>query len=324
MTTREAMMRTARMVVSQCAAVRPGEEVLVIGDTETISIAEVLAEAARDVAGEVVTAIMTPRAQHGNDPPATVAAAMQAADVILMAVTHSITHTTARKNASARGARAVILRSVTVESMTQGAATADYAELRRLTRALAEILTQGSTVHLTSDRGTDLRFSIAGRSALSLDGFATEPGTWPGFRPHLGRRGPGPYRGHPPGAQTPGWPPSRASRRAAPSPGGPRRGRRYRGKTDGGNGGGGAADPSGGHDGRHGASATCHGAAVERVVARGHPDRRHRDALSVRGVRGMVAGAGAQRAVGMVRAPTTRRVRTGRLSGTDSPPPWRR
>jgi len=127
---REEMMRTARMLVEHCVALRPGENVLVIGDTETTPIAEVLAEAARASGGEVVTAIMTPRAQHGNDPPPTLAAAMQAADVMLMAVTHSITHTTARKEASARGARAAILRSVTVESMTQGAATADYPAVR--------------------------------------------------------------------------------------------------------------------------------------------------------------------------------------------------
>lgn len=178
---REAMMRTAQMLVTQCVALQPHEDVLVIGDTETVPIAEVLADAARTVGREVVMAIMTPRAQHGNDPPAPLAAAMQAADVILMAVTHSITHTTARRDASARGARAAILRSVTVESMTQGAATADYAAIRRLTRKVADILSAGTTVHLTSEEGTDLRFSIAGRRALALDGFATEPGTFTPF-----------------------------------------------------------------------------------------------------------------------------------------------
>lgn len=178
---REEMMRTARMLVEHCVALRPGENVLVIGDTETTPIAEVLAEAARASGGEVVTAIMTPRAQHGNDPPPTLAAAMQAADVMLMAVTHSITHTTARKEASARGARAAILRSVTVESMTQGAATADYPAVRPLTRELAEILTAGGTVHVTSEKGTDLRLSIQGRQALALDGFATEAGTFTPF-----------------------------------------------------------------------------------------------------------------------------------------------
>src|SRR3989304_2800687 len=40
------MMRTAQMIVEECVALRPGEQVAVIGDTETVPIAEVLAQAA--------------------------------------------------------------------------------------------------------------------------------------------------------------------------------------------------------------------------------------------------------------------------------------
>lgn len=178
---REAMMRTAKMLVEHCVALRPGEHVLVIGDTETAAIADVLAEAAREAGGDVVMAVMAPRAQHGNDPPPVLAAAMQVSDVMLMAVTHSITHTTARQEASARGARSAILRSVTVESMTQGAATADYPVVRRLTREVADVLSAGSAVRVTSPEGTDLTLRIEGRRALALDGFATERGSFTPF-----------------------------------------------------------------------------------------------------------------------------------------------
>ena len=178
---RDAMLRTARMLVQHCVALRAGENVLVIGDSATVPLADVLAEAAREVDTDVITAIMVPRAQHGNDPPPVLAAAMLASDVMLMAVTHSITHTTARKAASARGARAAILRSATVESMTEGAATADYPAIRRMTADLAARLGAASAVRLTSPEGTDLTLRIEGRSALALDGFATEPGTFTPF-----------------------------------------------------------------------------------------------------------------------------------------------
>lgn len=169
------------MLVEHCVALRAGENVLVIGDTETAPIADVLAQVAREAGGDVVMAVMAPRAQHGNDPPAVLAAAMQVADVMLMAVTHSITHTTARKEASARGARSAILRSVTVESMTEGAATADYPAIRRLTREIAEVLSAASAVRVTSPEGTDVTMRIDGRQALALDGFATERGTFTPF-----------------------------------------------------------------------------------------------------------------------------------------------
>ncbi len=172
------MMRTARMVVDECVALRPGEHVAVIGDTETISIVEVLAQAAHAAGGEVVICVMTPRAEHGNDPPRILAAAMQAADVMLMAVTRSITHTTARKEACARGARACVLRSVTEDTMIHGAATADYRAVRALTLRLVSLLDEASTVKMTSAEGTDLTLRIEGRQALGLGGFATEPGTF--------------------------------------------------------------------------------------------------------------------------------------------------
>jgi leucyl aminopeptidase (aminopeptidase T) len=172
------MMRTARMIVEECVALRPGEHVAVIGDTETTSIVEVLAQAAHAAGGEVVICIMTPREQHGNDPPRILAAAMQASDVMLMAVTRSITHTTARKEASARGARACILRSASEDTMIHGAATADYRAVRALTHRLVTLLTGGGHVRVTSPEGTDLTLRIEGRTALGLDGFATEPGTF--------------------------------------------------------------------------------------------------------------------------------------------------
>ncbi|MDI6773213.1 MAG: aminopeptidase [bacterium] len=172
------MMRTACMVVDECVALRPGEHVAVIGDTETTSIVEVLAQAAHAAGGEVVVCIMTPRAQHGNDPPRILAAAMAASDVMLMAVTHSITHTTARKEACARGARACVLRSASVDTMIHGAATADYRAVRALTRRLMALLDEAATVRMTSPEGTDVTMRIEGRRALGLDGFATEPGTF--------------------------------------------------------------------------------------------------------------------------------------------------
>lgn len=172
------MMRTARMIVEECVALRPGEQVAVIGDTETTSIVEVLAQAAHATGGEVVICIMTPREQHGNDPPRILAAAMQASDVMLMAVTRSITHTTARKEASARGARACILRSASEDTMIHGAAAADYRAVRALTRRLVTLLTGGAHIRVTSPEGTDLTMNIEGRNALGLDGFATEPGTF--------------------------------------------------------------------------------------------------------------------------------------------------
>jgi leucyl aminopeptidase (aminopeptidase T) len=81
-----------------------GENVCIVGDTNTFSIAKVLAEASYAVVAETVLTIMTPREMHGNEPPPVVASAMLGADVILAPTTYAITHTKARLDASKQGA----------------------------------------------------------------------------------------------------------------------------------------------------------------------------------------------------------------------------
>ena len=65
------------------------------------TVAEALAVAALDITPEVVTTVMNPVAVDGDEPPAIVAAAMLAADVALLPVSYSISHSTATRKALA-------------------------------------------------------------------------------------------------------------------------------------------------------------------------------------------------------------------------------
>ena len=170
------MMKTAQMIVNNSARIQPGENVCIVGDTNTFSIAKVLAEACYAVGAETVLTIMTPREMHGNDPPKVVASAMLGADVILAPTTYAITHTKARLEASKQGARTVILRSITEDSMIHGAMLADYNEVSATSNKLAARLGQAKRIRLVTDLGTDATFLVEGRGGLALGGIATEPG----------------------------------------------------------------------------------------------------------------------------------------------------
>lgn len=170
------MMKTAKMAVEVCAAVALGENVCVVTDTKKTKIAEALALASREVGAETVLLIMAPRKMHGNEPPKAVAAAMKMADAIFAPTTFSITHTKARIDASRMGARTIIMRGITEDMMIHGAMTADYMAIKEKTKKLADRLSASSTVHVTSDRGTNVKMSLRKRKALILSGFATEAG----------------------------------------------------------------------------------------------------------------------------------------------------
>ena len=76
------MTKGAIKLVETCAAVKPGENVLIITDFTKTSIAKVLAAAAYEKGAEVVIATMIPRKGHGEEPPATVAEAMIKAAIL--------------------------------------------------------------------------------------------------------------------------------------------------------------------------------------------------------------------------------------------------
>ena len=71
----------ARKIVRILARIEAGEKVLIAADTDTAAVAEALATAALEITPEVVITMMTPVAVDGDEPPAIVAAALQAAVV---------------------------------------------------------------------------------------------------------------------------------------------------------------------------------------------------------------------------------------------------
>jgi leucyl aminopeptidase (aminopeptidase T) len=168
------MAEVSRRLVEDCLSVTAGEEVLVIADPKKIGVAKSIAVAANAAGASAITQIMPLLESHGNEPPATVAEAMVAADVAFTCTTHAITHTRARLRGAEAGTRFGILRSVTEEMMVEGAMTVDFGELKRRTEAVRDIIDAGKHVHVTDDNGTDVEFSIDGCRAFSLDGYFHE------------------------------------------------------------------------------------------------------------------------------------------------------
>jgi len=104
------------------------------------------------------------------------AAADAPADVIVSLLHQPVTHTDFVRRALARGARVCNLRDLDEDSLLHGAASVDPRQLRRVTDTLAQSLSVGERVRVTTSAGTDLTFSIQGRTALALHGVAARPG----------------------------------------------------------------------------------------------------------------------------------------------------
>ena len=158
-----------KTVIDQCLGVRPGEQVVVVTDAGTRAMGDALRDAAAAAGAEAVLTVMAPREENGQEPPASVAAAMAAADVFIAPTSKSLSHTRARKAATDGGSRGTTLPGVT-EDMLARLMTCDFPTLRRRSAELARLLTEAGEVRITCPRGTDLTLDLSGRGGLPDDG----------------------------------------------------------------------------------------------------------------------------------------------------------
>lgn len=162
------MVKGAVKLMDLCAAVQPGENVLIITDFTKTKIAQVLATVAYERGAEVVIATMIPRKGHGQEPPVTIAEAMIKADVILAPVSNSITHTRSMKRALEAGARILVMTDFTEEMLIQGGIEADFNEQKAICQKLAAAFAQAKTALLTNPAGTRLTMKKDGRPGNAM------------------------------------------------------------------------------------------------------------------------------------------------------------
>jgi leucyl aminopeptidase (aminopeptidase T) len=163
------MMKYARIPIE--LNIEGVKEVAILTDTEIESkIPEALAAAAYELGLEPTVVIMIKRAVHGMEPTKVMAKALLGSDLMLFATSTGMAHTNAVREASKRGAKYIGMPHITIDTLCRGAATADYLEVQKITQQVAEILTNGKMVHITSKLGTDVIMEISGRKCHQLAG----------------------------------------------------------------------------------------------------------------------------------------------------------
>jgi leucyl aminopeptidase (aminopeptidase T) len=144
-------------------------------------LARMVAEVAREkMAGVEVEFVPFPSTgRNAVEPPAAVSERMKAADVVVIITSFSLSHTDAREEACRAGARAASMpRFIPEMFYPDGPMDADYNEIDRLTRRIAEVLTPARQVHVTCPAGTDITFGVEGRPGQVDAGIYTQPGSW--------------------------------------------------------------------------------------------------------------------------------------------------
>lgn len=161
--------------IKTCMAVKKNERILVITDEQKREIGYALYDNAVRLGYKALLVEMKSGKINGEEPSNEIAELMQKFDVVFCPTTKSLTHTNARRSASANGVRVATFPGITKEIMIRGM-NADYKKISKLSIKLKNILENGKTVRVTAPAGTDITFSIEGRTSYASKGLFHKKG----------------------------------------------------------------------------------------------------------------------------------------------------
>jgi leucyl aminopeptidase (aminopeptidase T) len=165
----------SKNVLQKCLGLTAGETLLVVTDDDKKELGESIYEAGKALGAEAAILTMKVRSKSGEEPPAPVAEAMLRSNVVVCVTRYSLTHTSARKQAAAAGARLATMPGMTDDMFMNGAIAADYPKVKALTEEVTALLTAAKQVRIEKE-GYSLNFTIEGRNGVPSTGMYLNPG----------------------------------------------------------------------------------------------------------------------------------------------------
>jgi len=158
------------IAIRDCMGAKKKEKILIISDENKREIGLSLYKNAIELGHESFYVEMKSLQYNGQEPPQFIAESMKMADVILCPTTKSLTHTNARRAASALGKRIATFPGITKEVMIRGL-NADYNKVAALTLKLTKLMNKTDLIRVTAPNGTDISMSIKGRKTIPSKGL---------------------------------------------------------------------------------------------------------------------------------------------------------
>lgn len=170
------MIEGADILLKECGYLRSGEVVVIVCDPTTRPVGELLFFRAKEITAKARLLETAPLRMHGEEPSSEVAEAMATADLCLGVTAKSMAHTKARQILSSSGGRYLSLPDYSLPLLADSALRVRFKEKKPLVRKMADIFTEGSSIHVTSKKGTEMTMDIHGRVGNCCPGFVDGPG----------------------------------------------------------------------------------------------------------------------------------------------------
>jgi leucyl aminopeptidase (aminopeptidase T) len=158
---------------------RDSESLLIVADPPLASLVERMTAAARESGFRCALLEIGPVERAGQAPPDFTVRALARAKAVLLVTSRSLSHTEQRRAACREhGVRIASLPGLTAEMLCRLFPAGGASQVAERTLAALPWLEGAGPVRIRTERGTDLRFSLAGRKVYTDTGIYTRPGAF--------------------------------------------------------------------------------------------------------------------------------------------------
>ncbi|KRN29806.1 aminopeptidase [Liquorilactobacillus mali] len=171
----ESIIETSKKILKNNLGVKSTENVLILSDEDKSELGKALYKAAKYLTDNPLYIEIPNSSRAGEEPPLIAAKAMELSDVVVCITKNSVTHTKAKENAVLAGARVATMPGITSEMFANGAITADYDEVEKLTDNLIEKLNDTKNVRIVKN-GQQFTFSVENRVGIRSVGVYKNSG----------------------------------------------------------------------------------------------------------------------------------------------------
>ncbi|MFW6230640.1 MAG: aminopeptidase [Nanoarchaeota archaeon] len=165
-----------KTVLSTCLRLKSKESCLIVTDTIKQELARPFYYYAKTITENARLAVMEPRSRNGEEPTEEIRQLMLKHDVQILLTDKSLSHTDARRKASATGARITTMPGISEEIMER-CIPLDYQALKERNRKLRETIIGSHDIHITTPAGTDMHIAVTETHGES-PGIYTECGAF--------------------------------------------------------------------------------------------------------------------------------------------------
>jgi len=164
-------------ILKDCFKIKKNEKILILADEPQSKLAYEFYIKAKCLSHNPSLYILPKIIKRNYKLSRTIKQILQCSDLAILITSKSISHMKARRKASQSGTRIASMPLITEEILRRNL-VGNYSSLINTSRKIADILTIGKKIYLTTPRGTELYCSISRKKGYSDTGMIHKPGNF--------------------------------------------------------------------------------------------------------------------------------------------------